>query len=160
MKTAALVVVLALMILSVSFVFGQTITNEDLERKYGPGNSYSQTESGSGDPCTVVNYDIYDDSRLHTNPSYVTNFGKTGVVTGGNVVQSKTTYMTVTIKNNTQNMKRVSSSDISVRTIKGNTVSPSGGEIVYIGAGETKTLDGLLFRQGLSQAISIKCSCY
>lgn len=118
-------------------------------------------DQDGADSCTVVKYNTYDDVQLSTTPGIVTMLPgnpRIGVTSGGNVVEHKTTYMTVTIKNNTTSMKRVSPGDILVRTIKGNTTSPKGEKTVYIGPGETKTIEVKF--SGLSQATNVKCSCY
>jgi len=146
----------------------QMITNADLEKKFGPSDSSStQTAADPSDLCTVVNYNIHDDVRRSKTPETVVmnpqpykNLSQYGYTVGGNIVERKTTYMSVTIKNNTERMKRVSPSDISVKTIKGNVTSPQGKENAYINPGETKTLTGLVFSNGLSQVVSVQCSCY
>ncbi len=143
------------------YAAAQMLTNEDLEKKYGPsGSSSTQSEASKEDPCIVVNYNTFDDTKVHSTPTILNTTKKGSVLPGGHVYQSTTTYMSVSIKNNTQTMKRIVPSDIIVKTIKGTTSSPSGTEPVYINPGETKTIDGLKFSRGLPQATSVKCVCY
>jgi len=151
-----------------------SITNETLEKKYGPGSS-SGDEAQSTAPgsntegaCKVIDYSSYDETSQRTTPGFITtnqvrsgdtSFGS-GLVTGGQTITHKTaTYVSVTVQNNSNRDKRISVRDIRAHSIKGNVSTPINDKLEYIGAGQTVTITGIKFKP-ISQIVGINVACY
>ncbi len=152
------------------------ISNADLEQRFGPGSSAGNNSQGDsvgtppGDPCVVVNYSSYNETRQRTRPSVTTYSGSTygsgdyvsgtGVTSGGGTItETLATYVTVAIQNTSQQMKRIDTGSIQVYTIKGNSITAQNGKKEYIEAGKTVTITGLKFNP-ISEIVGIKVSCY
>ncbi len=155
-------------------VFAQSFTNSDLERIYGTGGSSSSNESqgnasseSTQESCIVVNFSSYDETSQRSRAGIITTsqerYGNTsfgsGVVTGGGTVTNKiATYVSVTIRNNSEREKRITASDVKAYTIKGNVSTPINEKIEYIGPGQSATITGLKFNP-ISQIVDVKVSC-
>lgn len=132
-------------------------TDSDLKGNYG-GSSSSGVSS-----CKVVNYDTYSETTKRPDMvvgnaySYGNSSSVSGVVLPGS--SNKTTFMTITIQNTSKKTVTIRPSDITVHTVKGNAVKPSGEGFTQIDPGQSKTISVLKFKNGISQVADIDCYC-
>lgn len=121
----------------------QTITTDDLEQRYGRGNSGGSDNNAF---CLIVDYNAYDEAAK-----------KNGL---GLTVQQQKTFLSIVIKNISDRERYVDSDDIEVLTAKGNVVSPTNRNRTYISPGQSVTLSGLTFKLPISQVNEVKIKCY
>lgn len=180
MKILSIAILLCFSTLSSYAAESQMITTDDLERRYGAGTNSSTSDDkhaagtynadpgtvAGGSGCSVVNYNSYDETRTVNMPATYSgvNIGgvTSGVVTGGNSVNVKgPTFLSITVKNNSQSRKVFNVRDVKVITVKGNTVNPDQSQAKYLLPGESVTITGIkLIPLSAIANVSIECSDY